>query len=176
MNRTQLRERCEARLRELPLPSPFDLQAFCRTLGGQRGRAILLHPVPGLGDVSGVWVTGRSADHIFYEQDTSPLHRELIILHELSHLLCGHQPVPVTEGEMPQLFFALLRPRTVQRVLRRRPAYSVEEEREAELLATLILERATRAPTPASAPADPVAAQLVRRVEASFGGHRGQQS
>ncbi len=176
MNLKALRERCESRLGALHLPSPFDVHDFGRTVGAQRGRAILLHPVVGLGDVSGVWVTGGSADHIFYEQDTSPLHQELIILHELSHLLCGHQPVPVTEEELPQLLFAHLRPETVRRVLRRRTAYSREEEREAELLATLILEKATRAAA-ADAVADPAAAQLVRRVEASFEGyrHRGQQ-
>ena len=176
MNLKALRERCESRLGALHLPSPFDVHDFGRTVGAQRGRAILLHPVVGLGDVSGVWVTGGSADHIYYEQDTSPLHQELIILHELSHLLCGHQPVLVTEEELPQLLFAHLRPETVRWVLRRRTAYSREEEREAELLATLILEKAIRAAA-AGAVADPAAAHLVHRLEASFDGHRhrGQQ-
>lgn len=173
MDLKALRQRCEARLGGLPLPSPFDVHAFCGTLGMQRGRAILPHPVSGLGDVSGIWVAGCSADHIFYEQDTSPLHQELIILHELSHLLCGHQPVPVTEGELPRLFFPHFRRETVRRVLRRRTTYSLQEEQEAELLATLILERAARAPTSASAVADSATAHLVRRLEASFEGHRG---
>ncbi len=40
---TVIRARCEARLRGLDLPDPFDASAFCRALAGRRGRPIALH-------------------------------------------------------------------------------------------------------------------------------------
>jgi hypothetical protein len=141
VNDKQLRRRCEARLGELHLPDPFDVRSFCEELGRQRGRPILLLPVTGAADVGGVWISVPSADLIFYEQDTSPLHQEHIILHEVSHLLCAHQPPPVSDPEMAQLLFPHFDPETVRSVLQR-SGYSTVEEREAELLASLILERA----------------------------------
>jgi Phosphoesterase family len=60
----RLRQRCEARLRELDLPEPFDVRSFCDELGTQRGHPILLHPVTGTVGACGVWVSVPSADLI----------------------------------------------------------------------------------------------------------------
>lgn len=140
MDDRQLRRRCEVRLKELALPMPFDIHAFCETISEQRGRPIVLHAVPGTAGACGVWVPVPSADLIFYEEHTSPLHQEHIILHEISHLMCNHHPVPVSEHEISQLLFPDVHPETVKLVLQR-GGYATEEEREAELLASLILER-----------------------------------
>jgi len=113
----------------------------------------------------GVWVAGPAADYIFYEEGTSPLHREHIILHELSHLLCGHDAAPVLEVEFTQVLFPHLRPDLVQTVLRR-AAYSSEQEQEAELLASLILERVASSPPAGASGLDPEAARFLSRLEA----------
>ena len=140
MDHRQIRQRCEARLQELDLSTPFDIHAFCETVSRQRGRPIVLHAVPGTAGACGVWVSVPSADLIFYEEHTSPLHRDHIILHEISHLLCDHRPVPVSEHEIARLLFPDVHPETVKLVLQR-GGYETEEEREAEILASLILER-----------------------------------
>ncbi|MFJ6728554.1 hypothetical protein ACIQPQ_27025 [Streptomyces sp. NPDC091281] len=71
---------------------------------------------------------------IFYQQDTTRPHQDHIILHEVGHILVGHLTVPaadlVTRG--PGAGTGPVRMRTV---------YDSEEELEAELIATIILER-----------------------------------
>ena len=84
-----------------------------------------------------------------------------------THLLCGHPPALVDEPELGQLLFPDLGPGTLRHVLRR-AAYSGDKEREAELLASLILERVgggmrRDAPSPALAPE---AAALLDRLGA----------
>lgn len=127
-------------MRELDLPTPFDTESFCAVLSERRGRPIVLHPAASGAGPYGLWAAGPSTDVIFYEEATSPLHQEHIILHEVSHLLCGHEPAPVTEADVADLLFPHLQRETIQRVLQR-GGYSTDEEREAEIMASLIVER-----------------------------------
>ncbi|MDP8928183.1 MAG: hypothetical protein M3O70_06295, partial [Actinomycetota bacterium] len=85
MDLKRLRQRCMLRLNELPLPVPFDITSFCDLLVPHRGRPIVLHPMTSQAGICGSWIATPDADHIFYERDTSPLHQEHIIVHELSH-------------------------------------------------------------------------------------------
>src|SRR5215217_1559286 len=86
----KLRKRCEARLRDLDVPVPFDLDAFCTSVAARRGRAIVLCSVAGRHGPSGAWIASGSIDYIFYAAQTNPLHQQHIALHEVSHLLCDH--------------------------------------------------------------------------------------
>lgn len=152
-----LRKRCEGRLEQLELPVPLTARSFCAKLAAKRGRPIHLHAVTTRAGPWGLWIAGPSADFIFYEQGTSPLHQEHIILHEACHLLCGHRPVSIGKDEYVRLLFPDLAPETIWCVLRR-ATYTADEEREAEFLASLILERANRLvstqPPVAAAPTD----------------------
>jgi hypothetical protein len=143
----RLRSRCEARLDALPLPAPFSAQALCELVAAQRGRAIRLVPMVKSVDVCGMWVSVGSADLIFYEQATTSPHQQHIILHELSHLLCDHYPSGVAELDQWRLLLPDLDPRMVRRILGR-TAYTEVEEQEAELLASLIQQRARRLAPP----------------------------
>ena len=161
MNLKALRRRCQERLREIELPMPFDASSFCETLAARRGRPILLLPVPAKEGPFGLWIATAEADYIFFERDTSRWHQEHIILHEVCHLLWDHDRSHVSDDEVIQMLLPSLAPQMVQRVLRR-SAYSREDEREAELLATLILERvggigASRVQRLRTEPNDPVA-------------------
>lgn len=167
MDLVALRRRCQERLSELALPARFDASGLCQTLAQRRGRPIVLRPVTSRAGPCGVWVASPSADFIFYEQDTSPLHQQHIILHEASHLLCDHYAAPVAESELRRLLFPDLHPTMVHSVLRR-TTYSAEEEQEAEVLASLLLERISADSPPASWPPDPEAAALLARLEASL--------
>lgn len=167
MDLKQLRRRCEARLRELDLPIPFDVRAFCDALARRRGRPILLRPVASGTDCYGLWVATPAEDIVFYEQETSPLHRDHIILHELCHLLAGHRPAPASTAEIARLLLPDLRPELVHCLLQR-SSYSSDDEREAELLASLILERSVGT-SPAPAPVlDARTAAALGQLEATL--------
>jgi hypothetical protein len=136
-----LRRRCAGRLRGLEIPVPFDLDVLTKRIAARRGRPIKLMPMAGLTGICGLWVSTESVDLIFYEQETTPPHREHIVLHELAHVLCDHYPVSLSLAEQAKLLLPNLDPTLVERVLGR-AGYSTDEEREAEMLATLIRHRA----------------------------------
>ena len=151
----ELRRRCEARLQQVPLPAPFEVRGFARRLARQRGRPIQLRPMKSGAGPHGLWLATEEADIVFYEQRTSSAHREHIILHELCHMLCGHELRLADEIAGFQTLAPDLAPETIARMLGR-SSYSDDDEREAELLASLILERAhERRATEPVAPPDP---------------------
>lgn len=135
-----LHRRCAARLRTLPLPDPFDLDALVKEVERQRGRPIKLHPVPSLGGPLGLCVPLSEIDVIAYVVQTTAFHQTHTILHELAHLICGHRPPATSDVRHASDLFLMLRADRIQTVLQR-VAYTSEEECEAELLASLIEER-----------------------------------
>ncbi len=162
-----LRTRCEARLRALDLPVPVSAHAFCDLLAARRGRPIRLQPITSRSGPCGLWVATATTDYIFYEQETSRMHQEHIILHEACHILCTHHSTPIAEAELPRLLFPDLCPETVRRVLQR-ASYSTRDEREAELLASLILERVTRTGLVRPTQADSQTTTLLDRLGTSL--------
>lgn len=167
MDYKKLRTRCEARLKTLDLPAPFSTRAFCAMLAAKRGRPIVLRSVTSTSGPWGLWVALPGVDLIFFEQATTPLHQEHIILHELCHLVCDHRTPAVAPAEIHQLLFPDLDTGTVERVLRR-AGYMVDEEQEAEMLASLILERFPLADSQADTALDPNDAALLRRLASSL--------
>ncbi|MFF3209826.1 hypothetical protein ACFYYB_04100 [Streptomyces sp. NPDC002886] len=132
-----LRKRCEAILGRLDLTDPFSLDGLCERIAEQRGRPIRLHPLPkeaAESGVCGLWVGTADVDYVFYEAQTTPLHREHIVLHELGHILFGHHSLdaPVEDprgaggpdGAVPTVLG--------------RTNYTTRQEREAEMLASMI--------------------------------------
>ncbi len=142
-----MRSRCEQRLAGLRLPVPFALDSFCRELALRRGRPLTIAHMPSDDDdggPSGAWVATDDADFVFVDQAARALHREHIVLHELAHIILDHSGAPaLSEGDAAALLPALTS-ETVARVLGR-SRYNDVEEREAELLATMIAQRARRA-------------------------------
>jgi len=133
----QLRRRCEQRVRALAVPQPFDLVTFCAHVEKLRGRRLELKPMPGLSAAApcGMWLSVSDVDYVLYEPNTSQLHSEHIILHELAHMLCDHRlgmDASVLRKLMPSIS-----PAVVRRVLGR-VNYATEQEQEAEMLASLI--------------------------------------
>ncbi|WP_307872984.1 hypothetical protein [Paractinoplanes ovalisporus] len=138
-----LRRRCEARLRGIRVPDPFDLDQFCDEVAARRGRPLIRQPIPGLSAEApcGLWIGTDRADHVFFDPGTSPLHAEHIVLHELSHILCGHSGADAAIGRL----FPDLDPDAVRRVLGR-AGYTDAQEREAEMMASLIRGGSSRRP------------------------------
>lgn len=128
--------------RELDIPAPFDLTEFTARLERQRNRPIRLRPfafAPGM--PTGLWIGTAEADYVYYEQDTTPFHATLIALHEIAHILLGHHG-PTAWQNLARHVAPDVHP-TLARLILGRSAYDTAEEREAETLASLILERAT---------------------------------
>lgn len=134
------------------IPSPFDLQKFCAAVAEHRGRPLLVEEVEGVSgaddELCGLWVELDTADCIFFEASTSPLHRDHIVLHEISHMLLGHSSSSDTStgADLGELF-TTIDPRTVRSVLGR-ANFSSPQEREAEQLATRIAKLAKLTPLP----------------------------
>ncbi|MFD8707346.1 ParH-like protein [Kitasatospora sp. NPDC059648] len=128
---------------QLELPRPFDPVALLEQLAVRRGRPIELLPVPARPHAPcGLLVSTLEADYILYAADTGALHQRHILVHEIAHLLLDHAgsaPLAPAAALLPNLSPAL-----VQRVLGR-TSYDEPQEREAELLASVILNRADRA-------------------------------
>jgi hypothetical protein len=134
--------RYTAIVRDLDIPRPFDLGEFATRLERHRGRPILLRPFnSGPNMPCGLWIGTAEADYIYYENGTTPFHRTLIALHEIAHMLLGHRGLPAWQNLARQVA-PDVHPSLVQLILSR-SAYSTPEERDAETLASLILERAT---------------------------------
>ena len=126
MSDRKLRKRCRTLLRELDVRPPLDVRELCARLARQRGRPIRLvdHPIKVPGPF-GLWFMTESMDVIFYQQQTTRPHQDHIILHEIGHIIAEH---PSDEGADQPL---------------RRTCYDSAYEREAELIATFILEWAS---------------------------------
>ncbi|KOU57382.1 hypothetical protein ADK57_39270 [Streptomyces sp. MMG1533] len=145
-----LREDCMKALRGIDLPRPFTVEAFCSQLAQQRNRPLHLRPGPtrsAFAGICGVWIATAGEDYIFYEAQTSRLHQEHIILHEVGHMLlehrihdedARHEGMGSVEALLPDL-----RPRSIRRFFGRTD-YTTWQEREAEMLASLIGVQARR--------------------------------
>jgi len=155
------RNRRHAIVRGLDIPRPFDLAVFAAGLEARRGRAIRLRPFsPGPGVPCGLWIAAADTDYVYYEQATTPFHVTVIVLHEIAHMLLGHRGTAAWQNLAAQVMPGL-DPSLVQVILGR-SAYAMPEERDAETLASLILEQATALPvTAASRPARGAGGQTV---------------
>ena len=160
MEISALRRRCMARVAALTLPQPFDLATFCALVAEQRGRPLVLRAMPLAGIAYGVCLSTQAEDYILYEQDTSQFHQQHIILHEIGHLICGHHAVSPA-GTPTESLLGDVRPERLRAVLHR-ASYSAIDEREAELLATLIEQRAGAMPT---LPASPLSQHMAESFD-----------
>lgn len=201
MSKTSRRTRCEAVAREIEIPRPFDLDAFCTRLAARRGRPLRLVPLEGVPDAAtpcGVWVATRNADLIFYEPATSSVHKLQIVLHEVAHMLLGHgapdQEHPgyvarlLSSGRQAHAAGTRREGRRVRKEVPRpgggfdeldeldmgqllhilgRTSYTDAQERDAELLATILSDRALSEGSPTVS--DSRASRVLGRLNDAFG-------
>jgi hypothetical protein len=166
-----LRRRCQAVVDGLELPEPFDIVELTRRLGERRGRPIHLLPMRvGSTPVCGLWLSTRDFDAIVYEADTSPVHQEHIIAHELGHLLSRHPAGAALSDDVARVLLPDLDPALIRRALNR-GHYSTAEEREAEMIASLISRAASRLPRTAAWVAPPQVADVFARLEDTLERH-----
>lgn len=173
-----LRRRCETIVRTLDhriggIPVPFDLNALLDQIEADRGRPIELVPFSATapGKLCGIWVGTDRLDLIYHEEATSLLHQDHIILHEIGHMVCDHTGAALSNADQVRSLLLTDAVRGQVDTVLGRGAYTTVEEQEAELVATLILERAIR-PAPAArvvAPARPEITATQQRIETIWG-------
>jgi hypothetical protein len=164
----ELRRRCEEILDQVDATAAVDVFDFCRTLGEQRARPLHLVSLSLPPDAPcGLFVSTARFDLICYQQDTNRVHQQHIVAHEVGHLLCRHEAAPVLDQRATRLLFPHLDPAVIQRMLGR-AAYDAVEEREAEVIASLLRARWLATPAPERHP--PAAdAEVLARLENSLG-------
>lgn len=138
--------RCEQLLATLDIPVPLDVGEMCRRVATRRGRELKLFPQDTARDglPSGLWADMPDRDELYYDAGTSPAHQDLIVLHELGHILFDHYPAgglaAVIAAANPEVAGAAHR-------MLCRGEYGEQEELEAETFATLVVERYGNAAT-----------------------------
>ncbi len=138
---------CEDRLSELLplLPHRFSEEELVQAVSTLIGRPIYVEAR----DMKGKFACGlreryAGREVISFERNASPLHRCQIICHELGHILCGH-PGSIRLGDIPS--DEELADKTDWSILgiSARTSYESQDEQEAELMASLLIQRMYRA-------------------------------
>jgi hypothetical protein len=167
----RLRRRCARLVRDIRVPVPFDAEALCREVGDRIGRPIqLMATVMPPDGPSGLVISGARAHYLCYDSGTRPLHQQHIIAHELGHLIAGHTSSEIDDPDpdVPDLL-STLDPEVVRRSLARDAGYDRREEREAEVIADLLLRRAHLWSPEQTWHVPTDAADVVARIERSLG-------
>lgn len=155
----ELRARSFLDTLQLQFTRPWSIDQFVAEVGFKIGRVIVILDLPDdlseSGEVSGFWVRTAPVDVIYVRADVDPLFREQCILHEVAHILLGHDAdVVVTEDILVESFMRMAPaiPRTMISALAeeqrakvcftRVPDFLQPIEAEAEWLGTLMLARA----------------------------------
>ncbi|MDI6102645.1 hypothetical protein QLQ12_28900 [Actinoplanes sp. NEAU-A12] len=168
----QLRRRCEQAIADLDVPQPIDIHKLCQVLSERNGRPIHLLPMKlPVNSPCGMWVRTTAFDAVFYEAETSVLHQLQIIGHELGHLIGGHQASEVLDAQASRLLLPDLDPALVRRFLGR-SNYSRDEEREAEMIGSLLVKQADLSTAPAPADTPPELTDIMNRLQHSLAHHR----
>jgi hypothetical protein len=164
-----IRERCEALARTVPLPSPFSVRALLHQVGIDQGRPIHLLPFPlPAGAPCGVCIATDAADYIVVTDAAVGAQADHIALHELAHLLLAHSLKTLVDPEATRRILPHLDPDMVRNMFAR-TNYSTEQEREAEILASLIRRRAGLwPPSEPAGPAEEIVGDALARVERSL--------
>jgi hypothetical protein len=134
---------CDRIINLVPLPVPFKISHYMRALEEYRGRPIRLKHLDFVAAIDpshpyGWWWACEDEDRFYLRSDLSPLHQKLVFLHEAGHMQHGHdRGAGPIEAVIDALFSG---PEG------RLPMYTGEQEREAEVFASRVMEKAVISP------------------------------
>jgi hypothetical protein len=141
---SQLRKSCEKQVDLLHLPHRFSTRELREAIAALRGKPIILKQLSTLGAIDapcGIRIETPSADVLYYEEGTSVHHQRHILTHELCHIYCDHPGSLEVDVDTAQALG--VNPTLVMR-MSGRSSYSTADEREAEMMATVIRQRIYR--------------------------------
>jgi hypothetical protein len=123
------------------VPPSGELNELIVAVGRERDRVIRLYPTEmGPPGPTGAWIATDETDWIVYPADASPAEHDMIICHELAHMLLDHQADQ--PDEMHRRMAGLVAPDIDPEVAIRffsRHGYEDDMEAEAEQLATMLV-------------------------------------
>jgi Zn-dependent peptidase ImmA (M78 family) len=132
---------CRRYVRSLQLDLYASAYELCDQMSSLRDRPIRVIewplPIPG---PMGVWIARERDDVVVVQEAATGSHRDHIVLHELAHILCEHEGIPL-RGQEPGFLSEFDDQAEGAAPVRFRSAYDSASEREAELLATALAER-----------------------------------
>ncbi|WP_385618193.1 regulator component [Streptomyces sp. P8-A8] len=140
----RLRKVCEERVDLLNLPHRFTTRGLRDAIADLRGKPIVLKPLRTLGAFDapcGIRFETPSTDILYYEEGVSVHHQRHILTHELCHVYCDHPGSLEIDADRAQALG--VNPTLVMR-MSGRTSYSTADEREAEMMATVIRQRIYR--------------------------------
>ncbi|OAK53786.1 hypothetical protein [Rhodococcoides kyotonense] len=183
----QLRASAFLDVLDLPFNRPWSIDRFVAEVGFEIDRVIVVLDLPddlsASGEVSGFWVRTAPVDVIYVRKGEDPLFREQCILHELAHILLGHEAdTAVIEAILKETFMrmapdipiemvnALVEEQRNKVCFTRVPDFLQPIELEAEWLGTVMLDRADALRKPFYPEGiDPKDEETLRRVATIFG-------
>lgn len=158
---------CARAADRLALDPSTTYQDACRRTGALMGELLQSQVAVKFASLRGAPFSGatvRLADgsYVVYCADSrSWYHRLGILLHELAHVLLGHEPASLEE--MSRQFLPHL-PARMARIVAARGSHTGEREREAEELADLLIARLVERREPSGAALPPQASPRLRRI------------
>ncbi|MFH9734375.1 regulator component [Streptomyces sp. NPDC017260] len=141
---SRLRDWCEEQVDLLRLPYRFSTRELRDAISEQHGKPIILKPLTTLGAVNapcGIRMETPEADLLFYEEGTSVHHQRHILTHELCHVYCDHPGDLEVDAKTARALG--VNPTLVMR-MSGRTSYSTSDERQAEMMASVIRRRIYR--------------------------------
>ncbi|NUT49163.1 MAG: hypothetical protein HOV94_17910 [Saccharothrix sp.] len=143
MRAKHLRELRDGLIRDLDLDESATTEEVCVRLCEMMARRLRREIILRFDDLgacgtSGLWaVTDDEVHVIIVTTARSWLHRLLILLHEIAHMLCGHRPPRLDAEECRRLLYPDLSP-SMLRIIAGRTDLSRREEREADRVAGVL--------------------------------------
>ncbi|NIY70351.1 hypothetical protein SMALB_8482 [Streptomyces malaysiensis] len=178
----RMRRRCKQLIKELGLPASTDLPGLCDLVARHVGRPVQLVPMSLGGVVSGMTASTDQDYWIFYELRTSPWHQIHIVLHEIGHLLLGHEQDPAVTEDALRMWTPSVDVTTAMRRLGMTPdfarhhCYDNLTERETEVLGTLLMEHVVPTSPDHGLPLQGRAAELAAALGPALGHVRTDRS
>ncbi|WP_170217725.1 hypothetical protein [Kutzneria buriramensis] len=137
MRRRAIRKLCADFVKGLDLGAADTVddvyRKLCDAVAARLGQPVSYRVAPLADGITGMWATDVTGAHaIILSPVRSPLHQLTIMLHEIGHILCGHQPVKLMSPESLRALYPNLSPETLRLMAINRTTVDSVDEADAE--------------------------------------------
>lgn len=149
----------------------FELMHFVGHIENCRRKGIHLLPIECDPALFGIWLSGDEVEYIFYNAFVQPIHQVHIVLHEIGHMLLGHEKRPI-KNILPSDMVAEWKLYGMTGRARYAPtddAHADAEEQETEHFVYLVQQRTMRANRLAELTRESSSIELLRPITDTMG-------
>lgn len=106
---SDVREAARTAFLRLRLPKTITLELLIRHISALRGKEIRIFETDKLRgkNICGLWIPREDTEIIYHSTTSSPLHRQQMVLHELSHMILSHDEIDGVSKKGIHVFKAL---------------------------------------------------------------------